>query len=230
MSGGFRVALYYAPVVTDPLHAAAASWLGRDAETGAQVPQPPVPGIDEVTAEPRVYGFHSTLKPPMRLRPGCNWADVVEATRALAAQIAPFDLPPLSVQDLHGFLALRETEPSASLQAYADACVAGLDRFRAPPTADEMARRRRASLSPEQRAMLDRWGYPYVFGTWFFHMTLSRRLTPEEKDRLQPEAQRHFKSAVAVSRQVTEICLFTQASPSQPFLIAERVPLQGQPL
>ena len=27
-----RVALYYAPPITDPLHAAASAWLGRDAE------------------------------------------------------------------------------------------------------------------------------------------------------------------------------------------------------
>lgn len=230
MRDGFRVALYYAPLVTDPLHAAASSWLGRDAETGARVPQPAIPGVDEVTAEPRVYGFHATLKPPMHLRPGCDWAEVVEATRALAAQIVPFELPALSVQDLHGFLALRETQPSAALQAYADACVAGLDRFRAPPTEEELARRRRASLNAEQQAMLERWGYPYVFGTWFFHMTLTRRLSAEEKSRLQPQAEAHFAAALAVPRQVTEVCLFTQAAPSEPFLIAERLALHGQPL
>ena len=73
---------------------------------------------------------------------------------------------------------LRETEPSAALQALADACVEQLDRFRAPPSDAELARRRRASLTPRQDAMLVRWGYPYVFDTWFFHMTLTRRLTP----------------------------------------------------
>ena len=106
------------------------------------------PDIAEVTAEPRLYGFHATLKPPMRLadRParGTMWS---RAAAALADRIAPFDLPPLAVQDLFGFLALRETAPSAPLQALADACVEHLDPFRAPPSEAELARRRRANLT-----------------------------------------------------------------------------------
>ena len=87
------------------------------------------------------------------------------------------------MQDVHGFLALRETVPCPPLQALADACVEQLDPFRAPPSEAELARRRRANLTPQQDAMLVRWGYPYVFDTWFFHMTLTRRLTAEEKAR-----------------------------------------------
>ena len=52
----------------------------------------------------------------------------------LAERIAPFELPPLSVQDVFGFLALRETATSAPLQALADACVEHLDAFRAQPS------------------------------------------------------------------------------------------------
>ena len=70
----------------------------------------------------------------MRLAAGRTGDDVVAAAAALAVGIAPFDLPPLSVQDLYGFLALRETAPSPPLQALADACVEQLDPFRAPPS------------------------------------------------------------------------------------------------
>ena len=73
-----RVAVYYAPAVDDPLFAEAAVWLGRDPESGAPVPQPDIADIEEVTAEPRVYGFHATLKPPMRLAEGRQWFDVVQ--------------------------------------------------------------------------------------------------------------------------------------------------------
>ena len=75
----------------------------------------------EVTAEPRQYGFHATLKPPMRLRSGAEWDALAGAAAELAAGIAPFELPPMAVTDVHGFLALRETEPSPPLQALADA-------------------------------------------------------------------------------------------------------------
>ena len=222
-----RVAVYYAPRPDDPLFAAGASWLGRDPESDAPDPQPDLADIAEVTAEPRLYGFHATLKPPMRLAEGRQWFDVLEVAQALADRTAAFDLPCLSVQDLHGFLALRETVPCAPLQALADACVEHLDPFRAPPSEAELARRRRANLSAEQDAMLTRWGYPYVFSTWFFHMTLTRRLATAEKARFQPAAEAYFSSAVGVPRRVGDICLFTQAAPDAPFVIAERLPLRG---
>jgi putative phosphonate metabolism protein len=227
MAAPARIAVYYAPRPDDPLFAAGATWLGRDPESDAPVPQPAIPDIVEVSAEPRVYGFHATLKPPMRLAEGRRWFDVVQAARDLADRTAAFDLPRMSVQDLHGFLALRETLPCAPLQVLADACVEHLDPFRAPPSDAELARRRRANLSAEQDAMLTRWGYPYVFSTWFFHMTLTRRLTAEEKARFQPAAEAYFARALRVPRRVDDICLFTQAAPDARFVIAERIPLRG---
>ena len=146
-----RVAVYYAPLPDDPLFAEAATWLGRDPESDAPAAQPDLPDqldladIAAVTEEPRLYGFHATLKPPMRLADGRQWFDVLEAANALAGRTAPFDLPALAVSDVHGFLALRETVHCPPLQALADACVADLDPFRAPPSEAELARRRRAS-------------------------------------------------------------------------------------
>lgn len=221
-----RVAVYYAPMPDDPLFAAGATWLGRAPESGAPTPQPNIAALQEITAEPRLYGFHATLKPPMRLRPGACWGSLVDATAELAGGIAPFDLPPLAVASVHGFLALRETAPSTQLQALADLSVARLDAFRTPPTEHELTRRRRAGLTAAQDAMLRHWGYPYVFGTWFFHMTLTRRLTAEERRFYQPAAEQHFARALSEPRRVGGICLFTQ-DPGQPFLLARRFPLRG---
>jgi hypothetical protein len=75
--------------------------------------------------------------------------------------------------------------------------------------------------------MLVHWGYPYVFGTWFFHMTLTRRLSDAEKARVLPEAKAWFAPALAVDRRVEDICIFTQASPGAAFVLAERIPLLG---
>lgn len=222
-----RFAVYYAPLPDDVLFADAAAWLGRDPASGATMPQPDIANIAEITAEPRLYGFHATLKPPMRLVNGCKWDDVIAATTELAGRITPFDLPPLSVQDLFGFLALRETAPSAPLQALADACVEQLDRFRAPPSEAELARRRRSNLTPRQHEMLVQWGYPYVFDTWFFHMTLTRRLSADEKQILLPAAEAWFARTIAMPRKVVDICLFAQSSPSAPFIIRERLTLRG---
>jgi putative phosphonate metabolism protein len=220
-----RVAVYYAPAPSDPLWTAAAAWLGRDAETGGTPPQPDLPGIAEVTAEPRLYGFHATLKPPMRLR--ASYGAFVDDARALAARLRPFALPPLAVQDLRGFLALRETQASPALQAMADACVRELDAHRVPPDEAELARRRGRGLPPAQEAMLLRWGYPHVFETWFFHMTLTRRIDAAAQAVFRPAAEAWFAPALATPRVVDALSVFTQAAAGAPFMVAERLPFGG---
>jgi uncharacterized protein DUF1045 len=225
---GARLALYWAPDLDDPLHRDGSSWLGRDAETGAALRQPVVPGHDlaAITADPRGYGLHATLKAPFRLR--VSWAEALDAAAALAARLRPFGLPPLAVCDLDGFLALRETAPCPPLRALADACVEALDFCRAPPDEAELAKRRRAGLSPEGEANLARWGYPYVFDAWRFHVTLTRRLSPEEKAAVLPAAEAHLRGALGHGRRrVSSFCLFTQAAGGASFLIAERLPFSG---
>ena len=168
-----RVAIYYAPELDDPLWAAGCSWLGRDPERGVAVPQPGLDGIAEVTADARGYGFHCTLKPPMRLATsyGAFRDDVGDG--AVDAAVRPAEV---GGGGLSGFLAVRETAPCPELQALADACVAWPDRHRALPDTAELARRRGKGLPPDADQLLLRWGYPGVFGRWRFHMTLTRRL------------------------------------------------------
>ena len=224
---GARLALYWAPELDDPLHALGSAWLGRDAETGATLPQPEVPGLDlaEMTREARGYGLHATFKAPFRF--DAPYAQLRDTAMALAARTRPFELPALAPSNLGGFIALRETAPSAALNAFADACVEALDRFRLPMTAEEYARRRPERLTPRQREMLDAWGYHYVFAEWMFHVTLSRRVTEAERALLLPAIEAHFGAALARPRFVRALCLFTQATPGAPFLIAERLPLLG---
>lgn len=222
-----RIALYYAPALDDLLWQLACRWLGRDPETNAAVVQPDIAQIAAVTASPRLYGFHATLKPPMRLKPGMGYPQAIDAVREIAAGIAPFALPPLAVTDFGGFLALRETRESMALQALSDACVAGLDHLREPSDEAELARRRRHGLSAAEDAMLTRWGYQHVFATWTFHMTLTRRLTTEEKSVFLQAAGDHFANALAMPRQVADIAVFTEAAEGAAFLLAERISLRG---
>jgi hypothetical protein len=222
-----RVAAYWAPRIDDPLHTLGSGWLGRDAESGATLVQPSIPGLDiaALTADPRGYGLHATLKPPFRV--ATSWQAVRDAAMALAAQTRPFAMPPLRLAEHHGFLALLEAEKSPELQAFCDACVTALDPHRAPSTADEIARRRPERMSERQRAYLELWGYHYVLDEWWFHVTLTTRLTPEQRAIVQPILAAHLAAAPALPRRVTELCLFTQPAPGAPFLIAERLPLLG---
>lgn len=218
-----RVALYYAPALQDPLWPAACAWLGRDPEHGCAIPGSPVPA--PITADAALYGFHCTLKPPMRL---CtDYGAFLEDADRLAARTAAFHMPALTVTDLSGFLAICEAEPSPALRRLADACVEQLDQHRAHLTVVELARRRAAGLSVEREAYLLRWGYPLVFEEWRFHMTLTRRLTGEEQAGLRPLAEAHFTQALSYPRACTHLTVFTQPAPGQHFRIAERLPLRG---
>jgi uncharacterized protein YchJ len=216
-----RAALYWAPGLRDPLWRASCAWLGRDPETGAVCMQPDVPGIAELTAEPRRYGFHATLRPPMRLATG--WDEFREAAFAAARAVAPFRLPALEVADIGGFLALREAGPCPALRALADCCVTLTNKHRLAPGAEELARRRAAGLSPRQEALLQAWGYPYVMEEWFFHLTLTRRLGAGERAVVRAAAEAHFAPVLGVERWVEEIAIFTQRDGD--FLIAERIRL-----
>jgi len=223
----YRIALYYAPATDDPLHGCASAWLGRDAATGAALAQSPVAGVDiaEITADARGYGFHATLKPPFRLQGDVHSA--LQAAQDFADRTAPFALPPLQIADLDGFLALREALHCAPLQVLADGAVTALDAHRAPPTEVEIARRKPEKLSPRQREYLHDWGYPYVFAEWRFHMTLTRRLTAAEKAIILPVVTEALGDAPALSRTVSDICVFAQATPGAPFTILQRLTLRG---
>ncbi len=51
--------------------------------------------------------------------------------------------------------------------------VEGTNDLARPLTEAEIARRRPDRLSPRQRELLDRWGYPHVMEEFRFHLTLT---------------------------------------------------------
>ncbi|WP_172291871.1 DUF1045 domain-containing protein [Pseudoruegeria sp. HB172150] len=191
MSDYVRYAIYYLPP-EGPLAEFGAAWLGWDVDRGVPVPQPEVAGIGDATATPRKYGFHGTLKPPFRLADGTSPEALFEAAEALVADLAPVHLEALVPGALGHFLALKPAGDTVALAALAGRCVADLDAFRGPQSEAELERRRRAGLTEGQEAMLRKWGYPYVFGEFRFHMTLTGRLAPDELARFQAEVDTHL--------------------------------------
>jgi Protein of unknown function (DUF1045) len=211
----YRVAVYYAPAAEDPLWARGCTWLGRDPATGAALPQPDVEGIAAQTTDPRRYGFHATLKPPMRLAGKLD--DFLADTESLAQRMQAFTLPRLAVQKIGHFIALCPTVPSPALQALADACVTEFDAHRLAEDAAVMAKRA-AGRSARQLAYLERWGYPHVLEEWRFHMTLSNS---SDNDFLLPIAEKFFADALALERRVENLTVFIEPAPNTPFQILE---------
>ena len=160
-----------------PLMEFGAAWLGWDGVKGCETRQFDVPGLHDITMTPRKYGFHGTLKPPFRLAEGRTGDALEKAVSETAAALAPATCDGLELNVLGGFLALTPRDDRGServaLQRVAETCVRSLDGFRALPNEEELARRRKARLSPRQEALLTQWGYPYVMEEFRFHMTLS---------------------------------------------------------
>ncbi|MCA8883915.1 MAG: DUF1045 domain-containing protein [Rhodobacteraceae bacterium] len=176
-----RYAIYYTPE-PGPLASFGAGWLGWDAAMGRDCAHPDVPGLPDsvaaLTATPRKYGFHGTIKPPFRLADGHSADDLAAALTRLCATRAAVRLDGLGLTRIGRFLALTPLGDTRALADLAGAAVAGLDAFRAPATEAELARRRAGRLSDRQDALLVRWGYPYVMEEFRFHLTLTGPLDP----------------------------------------------------
>ena len=184
---GARYAVFFVPPADSALYRFGAAALGYDAYSGGEVPSLADDHVGAaewhaLTAEPRRYGFHATLKPPFHLR-----AEYAEDD--LVAEFAVFarhrNAPPefaASIRTLGSFTALVPSAPAPAVNALADDCVRGFDRFREPPTEAERDRRLAHKLTSRQIDHLDRWGYPYVFEDFRFHMTLSGRLPAARTD------------------------------------------------
>lgn len=176
-----RYAVYYTPEPGTPLAEFGADWLGWDSAKGAARTHPVMDGLDmaQITATPRKYGFHGTIKPPFRLADGMTAEALADALATLCADAAPVTLDGLHLARLGRFLALVPTGDASALAGLAARAVKELDIFRAPATDAELAKRRAARLSPAQDAHLVQWGYPYVLDEFRFHLTLSGRLDPD---------------------------------------------------
>ena len=227
-----RYAVYFAPDPGSALAGAGAEWLGYDVAAGASVLQPRLSGISAVrlhaiTEEPRRYGFHATLKPPFALAEGTDAGELDEAVAALANGVPAFVAPKLRLVCFSGFWALMLSESCPAMDRLAAVCVSELDRFRAPPSTAELARRRSAGLTRDQDALLEHWGYPYVMQEFRFHMTLTARLDPEESAavgvQLAPIVEPLCQNLLAVEA----ISLFHQRGPDAPFRLVHRYPLAG---
>jgi hypothetical protein len=201
-----RYALYLVP--EGPVGAFGEAWLGWDMARGEALAAPPDAPVDwaAITATPRRYGFHATIKPPFRLADGRDLAGLRAEVGVLCATIAPFDCAGLRLASLGGFGALVPEGTTVALDAFAARVVAELDPFRRPAGAEEVARRRATGLSARQEEYLLRWGYPYVMEEFLAHFTLTGRLGPE-REAIMAHLQARLANVMLRPFRVETLCL-----------------------
>jgi putative phosphonate metabolism protein len=228
-----RYAIYFTPPRESPLTRLAASWLGRDAFSGQAVPSPQTAALTPAeilfhAAAARRYGFHATLKAPFHLAAGESEAALAGAVAGFAAKAEPFAIPRLAVGQLDGFFALLPEQPVAALNRLAGDVVEAFDRFRAPLSEAEIERRNPDAMSAEEFGNLHRWGYPYVFDSFRFHMTLTGRVAGGEAGRVRAALGEVFGAALSAPVRVDGIALFVEPEPGAPFAIHSYCPFASE--
>lgn len=205
-----RYAIYFVPAAEQPLFQFGRAVLGYDCYTGEEPARLTIDGLaaDELAAltrEPRAYGFHATLKAPFRLLPGWDETNLIQALAAFSAEPTAIPLIEPSVRGLGPFIAVMARRPCAAIDKLAARCVSAFDRFRAPLTDQERQRRLAGGLDATAIARLDRWGYPFVFEAFRFHMTLASPVPPGRRSSVAAALQAAFakhcgEAPIAVDR------------------------------
>lgn len=226
-----RVAIYAAPSPDSDWWERGSEWLGRCAARRCELPMPAIDGVDAatrhaVTADPRRYGWHATLKAPLRLAQGADLAALRDAVAAICHDHGPIDLGALQVARLGSFLALRPEQAPPNLAALADDCVRRLQPLAAPLGEAELARRRRAPLTPEEDALMLAWGYPWVLHRFRFHFSLTGSLAGVPDDvvgRLWGAATRQFGALEPM--RLDRLSIFIEPAPGGDFVLLEQLEL-----
>jgi hypothetical protein len=229
---GPRYAIYFVPPPSSRLYRYGSSILGYDCYTGSSVSFPDKFGggavnWNELTATPRRYGFHATLKAPFFLAPSCTEQQLAKALQSFAGLgHAAHGFKPV-LRELEDFIALVPQEPEASLNALAASCTTIFDAYRAPMSPQERARRLASGLSQVQIQNLDRWGYPFVLAEFRFHMTLTGAVPQRRKQAVLAalrDGLRHMK--VEPSTTVERLVLMKQETPDAAFRVLDEAALK----
>lgn len=227
-----RYAIYHVPAPDAPFYRFGADMLGYDAFAPKDLAHPPqatgaFADWHQLTADPRRYGFHGTLKAPFRLKDGGHEAALIAAFDRFVAVPRPLPVITPVVRAIGSFIAVVPDAPVAALSQLADDCVRDFEPLRTPLTESDRQRRLKSPLTPSQIEHLDRWGYPYVFEEFRFHMTLTGSLPGEKREAVLPFLQGEFARLGLASLMVGHVAIFRQASSDARFTVLRHAALRN---
>ena len=219
-----RYAVYFAPERPSPWWAFGAHWLGRNEFDNTPMTQPTLAGLTApelaaITAEPRRYGFHATLKAPFHLAAGHDESDLMTRLDRLSRRLAPTPLGGLQPAAVGNFVALVPDDRTAEgVQALASACVSDLDDLRAPLGEADLARRHSAGLDARESELLALYGYPHVMERFRLHLTLTGPVDAATARRVIDAATGMTAGLNAQAPPLLDrLCLFVEPSRGAPF-------------
>ena len=216
-----RYAIYYIP--DQPLFQIGSDWLGWNSITGQETTL----SADHrrITDRPRKYGFHATVKPPFSLASNSTQGDLQDAFQTFCATVSPETGGTLKISRLGRFLAMTQDVQSNEVTELAASTVSHFDKFRAPLSDQDIAKRRQRRLTPQQDALMLRWGYPYVMQEFKFHMTLTGPLAPNEIDAIEHDANTRFQEFIGQPLKIASLALLGEDSDSGRFHVVDKLSL-----
>lgn len=226
-----RFAVYFTPPADEPLTCRAARWLGRDAFSDTFLPRSSMEDLstadrENLVRDPARYGFHATMKAPFTLADAKNESELIDAVRAFAAIWPAFAIPRLVLGQLGPFFALVPDGIHQPLQEFAAETVRRFEPFRAPLSDADIARRQPEKLSHAEREHLMRWGYPYVFDEFRFHMTLTGPVEPARQALLRRHLEAEFSAFIDRPLAVSHLAVFVEEKRGAPFVVRAAFPLK----
>ncbi|WP_162653474.1 DUF1045 domain-containing protein [Lentilitoribacter sp. Alg239-R112] len=223
-----RLAIFYAPASKSPLAQFGSKWLGWDVEKASNAKHPdiqslPAP-IPDIVATPQKYGFHGTLKAPFKLNPTKSCDELRTALQTFCKNTPKFTIGKMKVAQLGNFVAIIQKNQSMELRNLAATIVEHFEEFRAPLGESDIVKRRRANLTQRQDELMLRWGYPYVFEEFKFHLTLTGRLDENDAETTKNILSEHLSDILSKPLKADDICLYGERNDGK-FEIIERFPL-----
>ena len=227
-----RYAIYFTPPPSSPLAQFGASVLGYDCFERTDVAHPHTKALNgktfsRITADPRRYGFHATLVAPFHLETMTE-SDLLSALGDFTKDNLPIDIGPLAVDSIGAFIALKPESNIPKVDKLAAALVEFFDPYRASLGEADRVRRMTAHLSPRQRELLGRWGYPFVFDQFRFHMTLTNSLQAAELASVKSALAELYSGLARNHVEIDALSLMRQDGPDERFFLVARRSLKGK--
>ncbi|WP_314961012.1 DUF1045 domain-containing protein [Bradyrhizobium cosmicum] len=179
--------------------------------------------------------------PPLRLPRDAQGAvpaeggySVEELERALRAFVTAWPscpIGPLKIDLLGGFFCAGSCESDSHFAGPCLVCIVEeFDRFRAPLSQGEFQRRLCSPLNEIETTHLVRWGYPYVFDHFRFHMTLTDFVPAESQPEVRRELDTVFGTLLSKEYSIDALSLFVQIHSGADFVVRSQFTLRSRSL
>ena len=116
-----------------------------------------------------------------------------------------------------------EIEP---LSRFALNCVESFEPFRKALSDSDLQRRKSQSLSKRQESLLLTYGYPYVADEFHFHLTLSGKLSDQDKE-YEAWVISEYSRLISETPVLDSLAIYKQVDRQSPFLQLTVFPLSA---